>query len=449
LDGAALIGRDLWSPAWPWQPLLLLPPPVVIYGSQIRAATGRLIGTYRVFRNDGTGKAVPIPFQIDELNSDGDYVLDQGSPITAATGNGLFDLQDELAIMGDDIGPAERPTQFEGGTPAEVYEIRFDYRGLPMPPAPWAPAKNAGAVYIAIFPRNAPPVSPRRYVVFDRPNAEVKTTRYRYGFDQKNWLVSRRVEMKVPDPKPGQDPYMPILDSTTFFLRADLKYFLTFEANHNSVSSELEAFKTGPVRTIVRITYYYTILRLNFQLGMYTEISFFSNAIFLPAVLYNPIDGPSALNSGSGFYYGLALKDNPRDYKIQTNMQPWQESGLINFLKSPFERMLPMYWLSALGKDRMLYMELTPSQQMAKLGAAPTFYREDKSGEEIRPRGNDAARPLGKSPVNLAMNFDLTKFAEGDHLVSFRMYVDNLLDEQRIESYKLMNRWVVYAQRVK
>ena len=235
--------------------------PVVIFGSQVRQATGRPLSSYRVYRNDGSGHAIPIPFQIDEINSDGDYVLDQGTPVTAASGNALFDLQDELAIMGDDIGPAERPLQWDGPAPAELFEIRFDYRGLPMPPAPWAPDKKAGAVYLAIYPHSAPPPSPRRYVIFDRQSAEIKTSRYRYAFDQKNWLVSRRVEMKALDPKPNQDPFLPILDSTTFFMRADLKYFLTIEANHNSVTSELEAFKIGPVRSIVRITYFYTLLK--------------------------------------------------------------------------------------------------------------------------------------------------------------------------------------------
>ncbi|MEY4631199.1 MAG: hypothetical protein RIQ81_1319 [Pseudomonadota bacterium] len=422
--------------------------PVVIFGSQIRAATGRPLTTYRLYKSGSNGRAEPIPFQIDELNLDGDYVLDQGSAVTANSGNGLFDLQDELALMGDDIGPAAAPTDWGVNPPNEVFEIQFDYRGMPMPPAAWAPDRNKGAVYLAVFHRNPPAPASKTYVVFDRGTAEVKTSRYRYGFDQKNWLVSRKVEMRNPSPQ-AKPEFLPILDSTTFFMRADLKYFLTFEANHNSVSSELEAYKIGPVRSIIRITYYYTLLRLNFELGMYTEISFFSNAIFLPAILYNPIDGPKALNSGSGFYYGLALKDNPRDYKIETNMQPWQPSGFLNFLKSPFERMQPMYWLSATGTDRMLYMEMTPSAQMNKLGAAPTFYREDRSGEEIKPRNNDRPNPLGRSPVNLGLNFDLTKFSEGDHLVGFKMYVDNLRDERRLESYKLMNRWGINAQRIR
>lgn len=420
--------------------------PVILTGSQIREATGREISRYRLYRNDGRGRAIPIAYQIDEVNRDGDYVLDQGAPITAATGNGVFDFQDELALMGNDIGPSEAPRHWPGGKPAEVFEVRFDYRGLAMPPAVWAPTKKSGAVYLGIFKDTPPKSALNQYVVFNRKNAEVKTSRYRYGFDQKNWLVSRNVAMKLPPPETTQ--HTQILDSTTFYLKADLKYFLTFEANHNSVSSELEAFKIGPVRTIVRISYFYTLLKLNFQLGMYTEISFFSNAIFLPAILYNPIDGPNALNSGSGFYYGLALRDNPRDYKIETNMDPWQESGLLSFLKKPFDRTLPMYWLSAIGKDRMLYLEMTPSAQMAKLGASPTFYQENVSGESLKPRGNDRPRPLGKSPVNLGMYFDLTRFSEGDHLVGFRMYVENRLDPGQIESFKNMSKWGVYAQRL-
>jgi hypothetical protein len=376
----------------------------------------------------------------------GDYVLDQGSPITAKTGNGIFDLQDELALMGDDIGPAEQPRHWPGPTPSEIYEIGFDYRGLAMPPAVWAPTRKTGAVYLALYRDTAPKTALNQYVVFNRQEAEVRTSRYRYGFDQKNWLVSRNVEMNLPPP--NDKTHLQILDSTTFYLKADLKYFLTFEANHKSVSSELEAFKIGPVRTIVRISYFYTLLKLNFQLGMYTEISFFSNAIFLPAILYNPIDGPNALNSGSGFYYGLALKDNPQDYKIETNMEPWQESGLLSFLKKPFGRTLPSYWLSAMGSDRMLYLEMTPSTQMTKLGASPTFYQENMSGDAIKSRGNDKPRPLGKSPVNLGMYFDLTRFSEGDHMVGFRLYVENHLNPAKIESFKNMSKWGVYAKRL-
>ena len=83
----------------------------------------------------------------------------------------------------------------------------------------------------------------------------------------------------------------PLIDSSTFYLKADLKYFLTVFANHKSVNSELESYKTGPIRTIVRVAFYYVFLKLKFEVGMYTEVSLFSNSVVLPAVISNPVDG--------------------------------------------------------------------------------------------------------------------------------------------------------------
>ena len=88
--------------------------------------------------------------------------------------------------------------------------------------------------------------------------------------------------------------YEKILDSTTFYLKGDLKYFITVEANHRSVESELEAWKTGPIRSIIRVSFHYTLLKLKLELGMFTEISFFSNSVSLPAIMYSPLDGQIA-----------------------------------------------------------------------------------------------------------------------------------------------------------
>jgi hypothetical protein len=42
--------------------------------------------------------------QIDEVNINGDYVLDQGAPWTAKTGDQVYGTRDELAIDGDSLG---------------------------------------------------------------------------------------------------------------------------------------------------------------------------------------------------------------------------------------------------------------------------------------------------------------------------------------------------------
>jgi len=430
----------LWAPLATGQTPGIHTAPVVVQGNRVKPFLHYPIGQYRLFRTDANGVAVAIPFQIDEINDWGDYVLDQGSDITAKTGNGLFDLQDELVFMGDDVGPIKAPKKWPGPTPAGVFELKLTYTG-----------KNdvgpqEGAVYVAVYFGTPPPLSTKKYVVFNRDQAEVITSRYRYGFDQKNWLVSRKVEMR-PAGASSVDQFLPLLDSTTFYLKADLKYFLTLEVNHASINSELEAWKLGPVRSLVRVSFHYSIMKLNFELGMYTEISFFSNAVFLPAIMFNPIDGQKSLNRGSGFYYGISLRDNPSQYDIASNMPPYKEAGMLDFLK-PDEKMEPMYWVTAAGKDRMLYMEITPSKQMRQLGAIPSIYREDKAGAEIVGRSSAAAKPLGLSPVNLALYFDMTKFSQGEHVMAFRLFFENSKDANRLTNFKNLSNWDIQANRI-
>lgn len=420
--------------------------PIVIQGFKIRGATNYPLLMYRLYATDDSGRATQIPFQIDEINEWGDYVLPDGGPITAKTGNGIFDLQDELAFMGDDVGPVKKPTSWDGPKPTIVYEIRLAYdprRGTN------AVGPNAGAVYLGVFFQSPPPLSERRYVQFDRSQAEVTTSRYRYGFDTKNWLVARRVEMIRKGSERSESPsFVPLLDSTTFFMRADLKYFITVEANHRSINSELEAYKQGPVRTIVRISFHYNFLKLNFELGMYTEVSFFSNAVYLPAILYNPLDGAKSLNKGSGFYYGMALRDNPSQFKIESNMPVYREKGILDIFKSG-EKVEKLYWITASGLDRMLFMEISLSKQMFLMGAVPQLYRENVEGPVIAKRQFDAPGPLGQSPVNMALYFDMTKFTEGEHTLAFRLFFENVNDESRLVAFKNLGNWIIDAERLR
>jgi hypothetical protein len=141
--------------------------PIVLQGSRVKAATHYPIAMYRLFKSDESGKAVPIPFQIDEINEWGDYVLPEGGKVTAATGNGIFDLQDELAFMGDDVGPARAPTVWPNGRPAQIFEIKLAYRGRNEV------GDNEGAVYLGVYYQNPPPPSDKTYVFFNRDSAEI------------------------------------------------------------------------------------------------------------------------------------------------------------------------------------------------------------------------------------------------------------------------------------
>jgi hypothetical protein len=417
--------------------------PIIIQGFQIRPATRYPLATYQLFKTNKSGKAQPIPFQIDEINQWGDYVLPHGSEITSKTGNNIFDLQDELALMGDDVGPVSPPKSWpENLRPTLVYELRFD---LPNPPKG---VTAEGAVYLGIFFRDKPKPSPRNYVNYSPSKQEVMTSRYHYKFDRLNYLVVDGVDMfpgadaQNPSPQPEE-----IVASSTFFMKADLKYFVTLRANHRTVNSQIEAYKHGPIRSIVRVSFFYTFLKLKFELGMYTEISFFSNAVHLPAILYNPIDGPKSLNSGSGFYYGFAFKKNPTTYKIDSNMPRYGKMDFISRL-SAGKPTSNDYWLSLLSKDRMFFIEFFPSKQMIKANNPPQLYIEDQPPANILKRSNDIPLELGKSPVNLGLFFDLTKLSKGEHQMNFRLYFENKYSASILRSIKTAKTWRLGVMRI-
>ena len=174
---------------------------------------------------------------------------------------------------------------------------------------------------------------------------------------------------------------------------------------------------------------------------MYTEVSFFSNSVILPAVIYNPIDGIRRLNDGSGFYYGFALKESPETYQFKTNMEKHgsEKNALMKLIDQT--KLQSMYWASLIAEDHMIYLEMRPSKQMLKDENVPVYYTDKLKSSDMSSRNNDDISPLGKSPVNLALYFDLKKFSKGDHLMSFQLFFENKNDPDVIDSFRGLSRW--------
>ncbi len=397
--------------------------PVIVPAFRIPAVASHPIAMYRIFKTTADGTAEPIPFQIDEINKLSDYVLPYGALNNGSTGNGIFDRKDELSFMGNDVGEPVQPTKWLVKKPPILYELKMSQEG------------KVGALYVGIYFSSPPPLSERNYVLFNLGQAEITTSRFHYRFDKNNYLVVRGVDLRTSD-----GLTKPLINSSTFYLKADLKYFLTFEINHNDMQSKLEAYNVGPVRAIVRVSFSYSLLRLNIDLGMYTEVSFFSNAVILPAIMYNPLDGSKSLNQGSGFYYGFNVANQPSLMNLSSNMPAYRKASIFEFLAGK-KSVDPLYWVTADTPDYMIYMEIAPSQQMRKTGNVPMLYHEDVSAEEMAKRMKPGAKALGSSPVNLALHFDITRFNEGEHNVAFRLFFENIQDRSRLEEFKNLSYW--------
>ena len=412
---------------------------IVIPAFRIEEISRYPLAYYRLFATDKFGNAQQIPFQIDEINNDGDFVLPKGKNNNASTSNGLFDLYDELSFMGDDAGELVEPKKFSVRKPNIIYELKLETSKQDI-------YKNSkAAVYVGIYFQTPPEKSDKKYVVFS--NNTIKTSRYNYSFDKDNYLVIDNVSM-VDSKDKSRNTSIPLLDSSTFYLKANLKYFLNVFANHRSVKSKLEAYKKGPIRTIVRVAFYYVFLKLKFAVDMYTEVSLFSNSVILPAVISNPIDGTRILNKGSNFYYGFALHESPDKYQFRTNMtniNDYKPSMFSFFDSISRER---NYWASLVGEDRMMFLNLSLSKSMLDEGNIPMYYIDKLSGTSLSSRDNSKISPLGRSPVNLALCFDLTKFKQGEHYMSFQMFFENRRDDGLIEKFRHLYSWKYRARRI-
>lgn len=420
--------------------------PIVIKAKDIKEVARYPLDSYRLFRTGSDGEAIPIPFQIDEVNELGDYVLDLGNKPNLETGSGYFDDEDELSFMGDDVGAIQVPKKWPGNnSPRILFELRFKNPNTSGDQS-GGHFRSEGAVYLGIYPRNPPPLAAKQYVVFSMDQHLIRTSRYEYHFDPKNYLVVDQINVRSADEGKNSRP---IIRSSSFFMQADLRYFVTVRANHRSINSRLDAYKIGPIRSIVRVSFYYSFLRLNFEVGMYTEVSFFSNSVILPAVMYIPINGRRFFNDGSGFYYGFAFERSPDKYDLQTNIDRMmqREGRWFDFLRqrTPRER---HYWASVLGDEHMFYLSLNLSESMVAEGNLPAYYMESADWQELAKRDPAAILPLGESPVNLALYFDLTRFREGEHEIAFQLYLENRRDPQLLESFRNLPSWQQNLRRV-
>jgi hypothetical protein len=89
--------------------------PIVINGAMIPGLVGKPIHRLRVLNSAGK----IIPFQIDEITVDGEYVCPSGGESNSNLSNGVFDPMDELVVLGEDCTNTEQK-QLVAGDPVII-----------------------------------------------------------------------------------------------------------------------------------------------------------------------------------------------------------------------------------------------------------------------------------------------------------------------------------------
>ena len=350
----------------------------------------------RLFKTDAEGRAIAIPFQIDETNRYGDYIFNTHLPHDQS--NGIFDHKDELSLMSEDLGMRVAPTSWEHGQPYLVYQVITNH----PPPL--------NTFYVGLFAGGKQPYAKKRYVTYDRKNAVIDTSVYRMVLNSRNYLAIEDVVLKL---QPNRK--ISLIDWSNFYLKLDFKYFLTFEEDHRSIDSKLRAFKSGAIRTILRVNFILNLMKLKINPGFFTEISFFANSLHLPAVIYSPFDHQKILRRGSKMYYGFALTENPNALNIKTNMPRYDDS--MRLTQAPRLN----YWLGMYAPAYTVLMDINSNYRLYRNKFSPFLHVQEVPSHLLQR--NDRKNPAKQ--VNTAVFFDLTRLAKGEQKFSFQSYFFN------------------------
>jgi len=184
----------------------------------------------------------PIPYQIDEVDAEGLFVLPEGkSPSRDEPDlHGILDGNDELVFMAGDLGDRVTAEQWPPGVRAGIeIEVQDPLTG------------EQGWCSLLWF-ENPPPPSPVEYVRYAREEDRIYAETYSLGYSPERDLVYTTHLSLLPGT--GPSPPRDIMDrinirfTASIFLRS-----ITFSRNEDDFVSEVIAYKDGPVRVMRRV----------------------------------------------------------------------------------------------------------------------------------------------------------------------------------------------------
>lgn len=180
----------------------------------------------------------PVPFQIDEVDAEGRWVLDQGPQPNADESPGVLDANDRVLFMAADAGERVRRTDLPSDGAAAEIAIRDPLTGTMR----WA--------YVVAYESTAPR-SVRSYVAYDPAADRVRGQRVTLGFRHG---VPGYLALDGTDAMGGGGPAAAsLLDR--FKVRATATFLwglVHFTRNEDDITTEFVAWRQGPIRIIRR-----------------------------------------------------------------------------------------------------------------------------------------------------------------------------------------------------
>lgn len=247
---------------------------IVVKGKQLEKNLGKRIENLSLLALV-KGKVVPVPFQVDEIDKEGEWVLDMVPPCLAGKGitpdededKGCLDKNDELVFMVRDSGSRISKDRYPDGA-VEVDEIALE-----------DPIDGGKAwVYLCSFPAD-PPRSEVDYVAYKIEKDRVVTSNYEMGFNPELAIAPGHISLQ------GSENIIDRLKIRFWCKVIGVQFFI----NENDLTSRLELYRDGPIRVIrrTRTAIYFTkVFRSPY--GSIENI-YYENTVIVPVKVEIPI----------------------------------------------------------------------------------------------------------------------------------------------------------------
>ena len=379
---------------WSQPGSLALDVPVILNGEKLAYFKGKNIQNLRVFAVNN-GQASVIPFQIDQLDADGDWIWEVAQKNAAVHDNEdpadsqLFDHNDQLLFMTTDLGEQLSSLDKSGISSNDVLQVQVK-----------APDANEtlGWVYIAYYSSEVPALSPRRYMSYHPEQIIIQSPVYKMSYSNEFIAVMNQLSIDGIE----------MVDRLK--IRGEIKVgFLLFGGTINFNEEEVDGYPAGyingPIRTIKRVVNY-----VKLGVGMHSpslncDHLYYPSHAEIPIMLSHSVGVKKmALRIGLDFH-GAAFKHlyNDGTQAVQLLKDKGSENHLKDFQTAQ--------WMVLSGPSNSLFSSLKVPENIHDLVSISPYVIYNKNSIDL-PEKFSGTEP--ESGFTLKTKKD---FPSGEHLL--------------------------------
>jgi len=242
--------------------------PLVLPGDLISLFHGVQNRHLRLFSHNGNQFSI-IPFQIDERDPEGEFILTNGEAAGKDVDNGLFDHNDEIVWLAKDTGGRVSKSEWMSLGDRSTEIVIIDPKD----------ESQKGWVYLIHFPENPPPLSPKDYVRYTPGDEIVQSDYYTLKY-----MKGSPFYMDIICPEEAGGSGEDFFDRVKVRLSVEAFFHLIhIDKSEEDFKSFVIGWKDGRVRVLRRVENYFRIL---FNLS---SPSIFSVNEYYERLTYTPV----------------------------------------------------------------------------------------------------------------------------------------------------------------